>query len=146
MIYDVGTTITLEAWDNRFKPNQDWNHAWGAAPANIIPRFLMGVQPIEPGFSKIQIKPQVGTLKSGILELPTIRGTLHVQFEKAENDSFLLKVQIPTNTKAKIYIPKLGIDNSTVVMDGVPKEGIMEKKFVVLDDINSGEHQFKRSR
>ena len=146
MIYDVGTTITLEAWDNRFKPNQDWNHAWGAAPANIIPRFLMGVQPIEPGFSKIQIKPQVGTLKSGILELPTIRGTLHVQFEKAENDSFLLKVQIPTNTKAKIYIPKLGIDNSTVVMDGVPKEGIMEKNFVVLDDINSGEHRFKRSR
>ena len=26
----VGSTITLEAWDNKFKPNQDWNHAWGA--------------------------------------------------------------------------------------------------------------------
>lgn len=23
----VGSTITLEAWDNKFKPNQDWNHA-----------------------------------------------------------------------------------------------------------------------
>ena len=22
------------------KPNQDWNHAWGAAPANLLPRFL----------------------------------------------------------------------------------------------------------
>ena len=25
----LGSTITLEAWDNRFKSNQDWNHAWG---------------------------------------------------------------------------------------------------------------------
>ena len=49
MIYDVGTTITLEAWDNKYKPNQDWNHAWGAAPANIIPRYLMGVQPTRAG-------------------------------------------------------------------------------------------------
>ncbi|HSV99199.1 MAG TPA: trehalase family glycosidase [Sedimentisphaerales bacterium] len=32
MIYNVGTTITLEAWDNKYKPNQDWNHAWGAVP------------------------------------------------------------------------------------------------------------------
>lgn len=27
----VGSTISLEAWDNKYKPNQDWNHAWGAA-------------------------------------------------------------------------------------------------------------------
>ena len=36
----VGSTISLEAWDNKYKPNQDWNHAWGAAPANIIPAKL----------------------------------------------------------------------------------------------------------
>lgn len=46
----VGSTISLEAWDDKYKPNQDWNHAWGAAPANIIPRRLMGVVPTEPGF------------------------------------------------------------------------------------------------
>ena len=44
----VGSTISLEAWDNKYKPNQDWNHAWGAAPANIIPRRLMGVEPLRP--------------------------------------------------------------------------------------------------
>src|SRR5207253_8512957 len=31
MVEDVGTTMTLEAWDQKYKPNQDWNHAWGAA-------------------------------------------------------------------------------------------------------------------
>ncbi|MEM7031801.1 MAG: hypothetical protein AAF629_19760 [Chloroflexota bacterium] len=29
MVYDVGKTTALDAWDDRFKPNQDWNHAWG---------------------------------------------------------------------------------------------------------------------
>ena len=31
-----GSTITMEAWDKRYKPNLDLNHAWGAAPANIL--------------------------------------------------------------------------------------------------------------
>ena len=37
----AGSTITMEAWDDKYKPNQDWNHAWGAVPANIIPRYLV---------------------------------------------------------------------------------------------------------
>jgi hypothetical protein len=28
----VGATMTLEAWDVKYKPNSDWNHAWGTAP------------------------------------------------------------------------------------------------------------------
>ena len=47
---DKGATITMEAWDDSLKPNQDWNHAWGAAPANIIPRGLCGIRPLSPGF------------------------------------------------------------------------------------------------
>ncbi|NLE38892.1 MAG: alpha-L-rhamnosidase, partial [Pirellulaceae bacterium] len=54
----VGSTMTLEAWDDRFKPNQDWNHPWGAAPANIVARYVLGVRPLEPGFRKVLIRPQ----------------------------------------------------------------------------------------
>ena len=48
--------------DRKYKPNLDWNHAWGAVPANIIPRFLMGVRPVGPGGEKVLIAPQPGTL------------------------------------------------------------------------------------
>jgi hypothetical protein len=51
-----GTTITWEAWDLKYKPNQDWNHAWGAAPANLLPRFVLGVEPLEPGWSQASIR------------------------------------------------------------------------------------------
>ena len=59
----AGSTISMEAWDMRYKPNSDWNHAWGAAPANIIPRYLWGIQPKTPAFGVTTIKPQMSDLK-----------------------------------------------------------------------------------
>ena len=74
---DSGTTITWEAWDQKFKPNQDWNHAWGAAPANLLPRFILGVQALTPGWSRAVIRPFPGTLKQAEGKVPTPRGAVH---------------------------------------------------------------------
>lgn len=35
-----GATMTMEAWSLKVKPNQDWNHAWGAVPLNVLARFF----------------------------------------------------------------------------------------------------------
>lgn len=144
MIYDVGTTITLEAWDNKYKPNQDWNHAWGAAPGNIIPRCLMGVEPVEPGFAKVRIKPQVGPLTKGSLDLPTVRGTIHVDFNATEGQAFVLNVATPANVPAIVYVPKLGGSSSEIIMDGQTVQGRIEGEFVVLDGVAPGPHCFER--
>jgi alpha-L-rhamnosidase len=144
MIYDVGTTITLEAWDNKYKPNQDWNHAWGAAPANIIPRCLMGVEPVEPGFAKVRIKPQVGSLSQGSLDLPTVRGTIHVDFSAVKGQAFVLNVTTPANVKAIVCLPTLGSDDPRIVMDGQTVQGQIGGKFIVLDDVAPGRHRFER--
>jgi len=146
MIYDVGTTITLEAWDNKYKPNQDWNHAWGTAPANIIPRCLMGIQPVEPGFAKVRIKPQVGSLKSASLDLPTVRGTIHADFTSAKGKSFALNVRLPANVEAAVYLPRLGGDTTSVLVDGKRTAGTIEDEFVVLDNVGSGDHRFERTK
>jgi hypothetical protein len=42
MVEDVGATMTLEAWRPNWRQVVDWNHAWGAAPANILPRKCWG--------------------------------------------------------------------------------------------------------
>jgi hypothetical protein len=71
---EVGAGMTMEAWDSKFKPNLDWNHAWGAAPANIIAFRLMGLRPSKPGFKEILIDPQPGDLQSATYVLPTPLG------------------------------------------------------------------------
>lgn len=75
---DFGSTITMEAWNMRVKPNQDLNHAWGTAPLNIISRYILGVTPLEPGFTRIAIAPQMGGLWCVEGRVPTSRGPVDV--------------------------------------------------------------------
>ena len=76
---DFGSSLTMEAWNIRVKPNLDLNHAWGAVPLNIISRYVLGVTPLEPGFAKISVIPQVGGLKSVKGVVPTAKGSVTVE-------------------------------------------------------------------
>ena len=143
-IYDVGSTISLEAWAKRFKPNQDWNHAWGAAPANIIPRYLMGIRPLEPGFGRILIQPQPGPLAYAEMTTPTIRGPVTVRFQNEPGRSFHLEVEIPANTSARVVLPSLSLSGQTVFVDGRPIEAVGEGDALVLNSVGSGRHTLLR--
>lgn len=98
----VGSTITLEAWDWKYKNNLDWNHAWGAAPANIIPRWLMGIQPGEPGFRTVTIRPQPGGLKEAYCRHPTPLGPVEVTFRQRGDGSYMGEVTIPESMQANL--------------------------------------------
>jgi hypothetical protein len=138
----VGSTISLEAWDNKYKPNQDWNHAWGAAPANIIPRKLMGIEPMEPGFRKIRIKPQPGNLASAEIKTPTIRGDVLLSFTNKPQQFFSMNLTIPANTTADVCLPfwsKL----QKVIMNGNAVKYRQEGDFAVIENVGSGSSVFE---
>jgi hypothetical protein len=135
----VGSTITLEAWDNKFKKNQDWNHAWGAVPGNIIPRYLLGVRPLEPGFKKVLIQPQPGSLKHASSTIPTIRGPIQVSF-KNEPNAFELKVDIPANMTARAGIPQKLDRSTTVWVNGKERKAEVHNGYLFVDGIGSGTH------
>jgi hypothetical protein len=138
----AGSTISMEAWDNKYKPNQDWNHAWGAAPANIIPRKLMGIEPLQPGFEKIRIKPQPAGLAHAEIRCPTIRGDVYASFKNDPGKSFQLKVIIPANSTADVYLPfwsKL----QKVMVDGQDVPFTAEGNYVVIRNAGSGSHSFE---
>lgn len=138
----VGSTISLEAWDNKYKPNQDWNHAWGAAPANIIPAKLMGIEPLEPGFGKIRIKPQPASLGHAEIKCPTIRGEVLMSFKNKPQQSFSMNLTIPANTTAVVYLP-FWSKTQKVKMNGNPVKFRPEGNFVVIEGVGSGNSVFK---
>ena len=100
-----GSTITMEAWDMKYKPNSDWNHAWGAVPANIIPRFLWGIRPTKPGFAEVRIQPQLGDLTSSEIKYPTIRGPIEATYKLTSNNNRVYKIKIPANMVANFVLP-----------------------------------------
>ena len=73
-----GSTVTMEAWSLKAKPNQDWNHAWGTPPLNLIARYVLGVRPLKPGFAEYETKPRLGGLGRVEGTVPTPRGPVKV--------------------------------------------------------------------
>ena len=78
---EFGSTTTMEAWAVKYKPNLDLCHAWGTAPINVISRFVLGVTPMEPGFEKIRVRPQLGSLGRVDGTVPTAKGPVKVRIE-----------------------------------------------------------------
>jgi hypothetical protein len=100
---ESGTTITWESWDQIYKPNQDWNHAWGAAPANLLPRFVLGVRVLTPGWGRALIEPHPGTLVSVEGKVPTPRGDISVAWRRGK--SFAMTLALPPGMTARVELP-----------------------------------------
>ena len=54
-------------------------HAWGALLCYELPAVILGVRPAAPGFPKVRIEPQVGTLREASGDVITPRGMIHVE-------------------------------------------------------------------
>ena len=104
-----GATVTMEAWSNAVKPNQDWNHAWGTAPANVIPRRLCGIRPLASGFSKFVIDPQPGDIKEFSLKHPTPHGAIFLHYDMGH-----LEVTVPEGTMGVCRGPLYPVGKHTI--------------------------------
>ncbi len=144
-----GSTMTWEAWDAKYKPNQDWNHAWGAAAANLLPRKLLGIEPLEPGFTRILIQPRASSLKWAEMRMPTIRGSVYVRYEQRGASPSLanptLTVEIPQGVTARIGLPvSLADGPANATLDGHPVIGTVVSNTLFLDGIPAGHHSITR--
>jgi hypothetical protein len=104
MMEKVGSSITMEAWDPSLKPNLDWNHAWGAAPANIIPRYVAGIEPLEPGFKRFRVNPQSAGLAFSY-RLPVPQGSINLSIKKASRDFSEIILNVPEGAEAEYSLP-----------------------------------------
>lgn len=99
-----GATTLWETWaasDNVFSKN----HPMFGSIAEWFYRSLLGINPAAPGFKKIIIKPQPAG------DLTFAKGSYNSLYGKISSDwkitqgKFTLKVGIPANTSAEIWVP-----------------------------------------
>jgi hypothetical protein len=123
-----GSTMAWEAWDMRYKPNLDWNHAWGTAPLNIIPRYVWGITPDQPGFEMINIQPQMGRLTTCSIKVPTPKGPILADFQTTAGiEKYTL--ELPPGTVGKfIFTPK---PEGSVSLNGQIQ---MTSDFILLEE------------
>jgi alpha-L-rhamnosidase len=144
MMYRLGATIATEAWDASLKGNMSYSHGgWGSAPTNNIVRGMFGIQPVEPGFNTFQVRPQPGGVAWAQLTTPTIKGPIGVTFLE-QDGAFHMTVSVPVNTRANVYVPRMGADHAEVHVNGEAQQGRVDGGFVLIENVGSGTHTFVR--
>ncbi len=136
---NTGSTLTTEAWNFQDKSNMDWNHPWGAAPANLLTRYVIGLRPLDPGYDQVLIQPQLGTTLSYVQAVvPTIRGPFSIQ-EARTDDSFRVVADIPGNVTATVLLPVTST-NVIVRVDGNIAAATLTNNWLAVKNIGSGKH------
>jgi hypothetical protein len=141
----IGATMTIEAWDNKYKSNNGWSHAWSSSPAHILPRKLMGIEPLTAGFETIMIEPKPASVKKASVKLPTIRGEVKAEFVN-DPHRFNLTVFIPGNTKANVSLPAKGEVFELKVDDRISKDYSLQDGRIIIKNIGAGLHKFEMKR
>ncbi|HSV99198.1 MAG TPA: alpha-L-rhamnosidase C-terminal domain-containing protein [Sedimentisphaerales bacterium] len=85
----------------------------------------------------------MGDLKTASLDLPTVRGTIHVDFASEPGESFVLNVELPGNTEAVVCLPLLGGDRRQAFHDDKAVAARREGDFLVIPDVPAGRHRFE---
>ncbi|MDC0435299.1 alpha-L-rhamnosidase [bacterium] len=140
----LGSTMTLEGWDLKYKNNLDWNHAWGAVPGNIIPRYLLGIRPLAAGFRKVLIQPQVGTLQRVSGRMPTLHGSVDVCHEITDDGRCALQINIPDNIEAVVEL--LNCSDTKLRLNGDPVTCTRKGGHLVIEVLAPGQHKLIYSK
>ena len=121
-----------------------FSHPWTAAPAWIIPRFLMGIRPLADGWRRVAIRPLPGRLlRSASITVLTPRGVVSVAFD-ATVSTFSATITVPGNTIAQICLPRYLFEAHalcTVSAHGAPVSAKNAGALLCLrEDVGGGIH------
>jgi alpha-L-rhamnosidase len=94
------------------------NHAWTSYPAYIFLKYILGIQPTSGGFATFDVRPETGGLSFAEGAVPAVKGLITTRWDRGNDGDFSLMVNVPANTRASIYIPKMSDGSSTITESG----------------------------
>lgn len=136
----LGAGSTMEAWDPSLKSNLTFSHPWAASPAFNVPAGVFGIQPTEPGYATLQVRPQPGDLDWATIRTPTVRGSVGVAFETG--DGITMTASVPGNSVATVSVPTTATGETTIYVDGRARQVEPVDGYAVVEGVGAGCHVF----
>ncbi|KAH8679026.1 Six-hairpin glycosidase-like protein [Tricladium varicosporioides] len=83
-------------------------HGWSTWPVYLLPRYLGGIKPTEPGWSRCSVKPVLAGLEIVNVQLSTPNGTIKLCLKVQEKSigTAEMVLRIPHGTIADVYPPE----------------------------------------
>ena len=105
---EAGATTFWEAyWPDRDRRTRSHCHAWSAAPTFFLPREILGIKPLEPGYKTVRVAPHPGDLDWAHGRVPSPHGTIECRWSQSAA-GFELELRLPPATPARIELPFSG--------------------------------------
>jgi alpha-L-rhamnosidase len=147
-----GATTLWERWESLTGPGMNsHNHPMMGSVSAWFHKYLGGINPDPgvPGFKRIVIRPYpLGDLKWLRAEYKSPYGLIRSSWSK-DNGILTLKLTVPVNTTARVYIPARDEASVTVggkqakLAEGVGLLGTQEGTSVF--EVGSGDYEFAAS-
>jgi len=127
-------------------------HGWSAGPTYALSAYVAGMRPVEPGFKRWLVQPQLGDLHFAQGQVKTPHGSLASRWEiDPSHRSFRLTVRAPHGTTGTVGVPLAGAKR-TIALDGKivwrgkrPAPGVDAKRrgdYVLFDQEKAGTHTY----
>lgn len=82
-------------------------HGWSTWPVYLLPRYLGGLKPMEPGWSRWKCRPILAGLESVNVQLSTQAGDVEVALSMEEPRGIgEINVTVPSGSVAEIFAPE----------------------------------------
>ena len=81
-------------------------HGWASGPAPWMSRHILGIEPLEPGFSQVSINPHLGSLDWAEGTFPTPKGIIEVSVRKSPDGKVKKHIKPPLGVRLVTRIPK----------------------------------------
>jgi len=116
-------------------------HAWSSGPTASLSRHVLGLRPLQPGWTRWLCKPVLGDLRWAAGQVPTPQGALGVRWLRSPDSSLALALtlQVPEGTRGVVALP-LSLGRGTVRVDGTTvatQDGLAEDV-----DLDRAEHRW----
>ncbi len=92
---DGGFTTCLETFPKGVEVSRSVAHAWSASPAIYLPREVLGVKPLSPGYATFTVEPHAGWLTSARGSVPTPHGRITVSWTKNADGTYAIACDAP---------------------------------------------------
>jgi len=138
---DAGATSFWEAWDpawagddphakleadDKVGYNASLAHGWASGPAAWLAEEVLGVKALEPGFRRVQVRPELAGLAWAKGAVATPRGAVKVDVQARK-----MTVTLPPRLEADVVLPVGKLTMNGVAVQGELVEGGSRQKVMV---------------
>jgi hypothetical protein len=109
-----------EGWNAQTDSHSQWSHC-PLAPIFVLYQDIIGLRPLEPGFSRLQVRPQPGDLPDLHAVAHTPRGPVEFKSKK-DGNLHDVEIKLPQGCEAELVLPA-GVESQYPAIEGKSMPG-----------------------